>query len=294
MKSILVTMVLAAGWWAAAAAHAAPLRPAELPPEYAALIQPAPSGALPELPPLPPPARSVRLVWDKVPLPVDLRVGTERLMTFPEPIRLGLPAGLTAAQLRVQIIGSTAYLLAQQPFGPARVQVQALESNQTYLVDLTATRHAVASLPVEVFAPAAPAAAPVSAPAPPAEAPQQDYVTLTQMAATHLYAPERLLQTPDGVYRTAVRGVPGVELLRGAAVEATPVIGWRSGDLYVTAVKLVNRTALDLVLDPRTVRGDWLACTFHHARLFAGGDARDTSAAYLISARPFEEALHAR
>ena len=63
---------------------------------------------------------------------------------------------------------------------------------------------------------------------------------------------------------------------------------------YVTAVKLRNLTGGDVVLDPRRLRGDWLTCAFQHARLAAHGDWRDTTSAYLISARPYEEALDGR
>jgi len=42
------------------------------------------------------------------------------------------------------------------------------------------------------------------------------------------------------------------------------------------------------------LRGAWLTCAFQHARLTAHGDWRDTTSAYLISARPYEEALDGR
>jgi hypothetical protein len=61
--------------------------------------------------------------------------------------------------------------------------------------------------------------------------------------------------------------------------------------LYVTAVKLTNRWKKPQVLDPRTLRGQWLAATFQHSRLLPAGDDADTTAVYLVSARPFEESL---
>jgi len=41
------------------------------------------------------------------------------------------------------------------------------------------------------------------------------------------------------------------------------------------------------VLDPRQLRGNWLAATFQHARLLPVGGVADSTAVYLISALPF-------
>jgi hypothetical protein len=82
-----------------------------------------------------------------------------------------------------------------------------------------------------------------------------------------------------------------VELVHGGAIEATPLVAWRSGGLYVTAVKLTNRTHQPQTLDPRNLRGAWLTATFQHHRLLPKGDEADTTAVYLISARPFEVSL---
>jgi hypothetical protein len=79
--------------------------------------------------------------------------------------------------------------------------------------------------------------------------------------------------------------------VRGGAVEAVPLISWRHRGLYVTAVRLQNQAPEASVLDPRDLRGEWLAATFQHARLLAHGDEADTTAVYLLSRRPFGESL---
>ena len=65
-------------------------------------------------------------------------------------------------------------------------------------------------------------------------------------------------------------------------------MAWRANGLYVTAVKLTNRTELPQTLDPRDLQGTWLSATFQHHRLLPMGDEADTTAVYLISARPFD------
>ena len=82
-----------------------------------------------------------------------------------------------------------------------------------------------------------------------------------------------------------------VALVRGGAIDARPLVAWRAGDLYVTAVRLCNRTSQARILDPRDLRGAWLTATFQHHRLLPAGDEADSTAVYLISARPFETAL---
>ena len=64
-----------------------------------------------------------------------------------------------------------------------------------------------------------------------------------------------------------------------------------AGELTVTAVKLKNLTAGELILDPRNLRGRWQTATFQHNLLLPQGSLRDTTAAYLISTAPFEEVM---
>jgi integrating conjugative element protein (TIGR03749 family) len=111
-------------------------------------------------------------------------------------------------------------------------------------------------------------------------------VTLTRFAAQQLYAPARLLKPASGIVRVPV---PTGEfpLVRGGEVAAHALIGWRSGERYVTAVKLTNASKTPIVLDPRSLRGEWLTAAFQHNRLLPAGSEADTTAAYLISARPF-------
>ncbi len=97
----------------------------------------------------------------------------------------------------------------------------------------------------------------------------------------------------ENAERVEAAGTPPANRAMGAAIEATPLASWADETgLYVTAVRLRNRTHRAVILDPRTaLRGEWLAATFQHARLFPHGHEADTTAVYLISARPFADAL---
>jgi len=233
-----------------------------------------------------------RIPWRKVPIELVLPVGTERRIDFPGPVRIGLPESLSPL-LRVQSVADSVYLLAHGPFGPTRVMVRAIDSGRIYLLDLSASEApGTSDQPVVILDPEAEGADDPSdrVGGETSTGPSYGYVALTRFAAQQLYAPTRLLHDPPGVVRVPVRRDP-VALVRGGMVSAEPLVAWRAGGLYLTALKLTNRTAEPLTLDPRTLRGDWLTATFQHGRLQPAGNETDATAVYLISARPFETAL---
>jgi integrating conjugative element protein (TIGR03749 family) len=230
-----------------------------------------------------------RIPWQKTPIPIDLQVGRERLVHFPGAVTIGIPAALDGL-IRIQSIAGTVYLLARQPFASTRLVVRGIDDGRVYLLDLSATLEGAAGGPLEIFAPDTKPAEQGEGAPDPSGAPAYGYVTLTRFAAQQLYAPARLLSELPGVVRVPVKREP-VLLLRGDAVEAMPLIAWRAGDLYLTAVKLTNTTRRPQTLDPRNLRGQWLAATFQHNRLHAAGTEADRTVVYLISARPFAASL---
>ncbi len=230
-----------------------------------------------------------RIAWRKTPIAIELQVGTEQLVHFPGAVKVGMPPQLQGA-LSIQSIAGTAYLLAHQPFSSARVIVRGLDDGQVYLLDLSASAESAEKAPIEIFLPDQPPADRQETGSAPPAPPQYGYVSLTRYAAQQLYAPARLLKELPGVVREPVKREP-VALVRGGAVEAVPLIAWRAGDLYLTAVKLTNKTDRPQTLDPRTLRGSWLTAAFQHNRLHAAGSEADRTVVYLVSARPFASSL---
>lgn len=228
-----------------------------------------------------------RVPWDKRPITVDLTAGEERMVHFRAPVSVGVPAGLDQL-LRTQTVNGTVYLLASTAFPKTRVFVRELDGGQVYLLDVSATADGGRSDPITVFIDESNTVYDSSGQN--TSSRQHGYVSLTRFAAQQLYAPLRLLSAEPGIVRQPVRQV-ALELVPGNGVEATPLAAWRAGSLYITAVKLTNRRKKAQVLDPRTLRGHWLSATFQHARLLPAGDDADTTAVYLVSARPFEESL---
>ena len=228
---------------------------------------------------------SAHRVWDKQPIVVSLSVAHERRVQFRAPVSVGVPASLESA-LRVQSVNGTVYLQSYRPFPSTRLLVRELDGGQTYLLDVHATDSGALQPPMLVHLPLddTPVQPGIKTAGPPG------YVRLTRFIAQQLYAPERLIEAVPGAQRVPLQTEP-VALLPGSAVQATPLLAWRAGDLHVTAVKLRNLSHRPLILDPRRLYGRWLSATFQHARLLPSGSDADTTAVYLVSAQAFAASL---
>ncbi len=234
-----------------------------------------------------------RIQWRKTPIPITLSVGEERMVHFRRPVSVGLPATLESV-LRTQTVNGTVYLMAKAAFGSTRVIVREIDSGQVYLFDLSASSGTTSgatsgnTLPIVVTLDEVGSAETRLAET--EGSAQHGYVSLTRYAAQQLYAPMRLLSSVPGIVRVPIQQ-ESVALVPGNSTEAKPLVAWRAGHLYVTAVKLTNRSVKAQTLDPRTLRGAWLSAAFQHARLLPAGDEADTTAVYLVSAQPFRASL---
>jgi len=232
------------------------------------------------------PLTKERVAWNKVPIEVLLTVGVERQIAFPAPVKLGVPASLKT-KIRAQSVSDTVYLQATSAFDPTRLVVQNREGGHTFLLDVAASDSGPPTPPLEIFHPDSESEiTAVTNPDGGLGRGHADPVTLTRFAAQQLYAPARLLKPSPGIVRVPV---PRAEfaLVRGGEVSARPLIGWRSGERYVTAVKLTNTSSNPVVLDPRALRGEWLTAAFQHNRLLPAGREAEMTVVYLVSTRPF-------
>jgi general secretion pathway protein D len=124
---------------------------------------------------------------------------------------------------------------------------------------------------------------------------KQAYAELTRFAAKAVRQPVAPGEVPQGV-RPENLGAEQetVALLAEAGVDATPLQGWRKGDLYVTAVEVKNRLRLPVTVDHTRIYGRWLAATIEKPRLAERGEEGDLTHLYVISAEPFRDALARR
>ena len=228
-----------------------------------------------------------RIEWKKAPIRLELVVGQEQRVEFPATVKVGVPASVQGV-LRTQSVNGMVYLLAHAAFGSNRLMVRELDSGRIYLFDVTATEEGGPGHPIKIYVTGDKGSeSDQAAGGHEPEQEQPDYIQLTRFAAQQLYAPVRLVKDRLGIVRVPVSR-DSVDLYHGGTVEAVPLVAWRANGLYVTAIKLTNRTEQAQTLDPRHLRGTWLTATFQHHRLFPKGDEADTTAVYLISARPFD------
>ena len=225
-----------------------------------------------------------RIEWKKAPIRLELVVGQEQRIEFPATVKVGVPASVQGV-LRTQSVNGMVYLLAHTSFGSNRLMVRELDSGRIYLFDVTATENGGPGHPIQIYLTGEQGSEKDQAIGG-HEKERPDFIQLTRFAAQQLYAPVRLVKDQPGIVRVPVSRDP-VDLYHGGSVEGAPLVAWRAKGLYITAVKLTNRTEQALTLDPRNIRGTWLTATFQHHRLFPKGDEADTTAVYLISARPF-------
>lgn len=253
------------------------------------------------------PAQAVELVrWERIPLPVTLHVGEERIVFVEKNVRVGFPPALNE-KLRVQSTGGAVYLRAESAFAQTRLQLQDVESGEILLLDVTATAGKGALEPVRVVysgevtsqrnqqsvkhsgdtrsveedtLPESPAngrrkAKPrYNAPLP---------VVLTRYAAQNLYAPLRTVEAVPAVQSLPL-ALPKTlsALYPSEPLAAMPLAGWRVADYSVVAVKLTNQSGHKVVLDPRRLQGQFVSASFQHQWLGAKGTPEDTTTAYLV------------
>jgi integrating conjugative element protein (TIGR03749 family) len=116
-------------------------------------------------------------------------------------------------------------------------------------------------------------------------------VSLTRFAIHALYAPKRLLVTPEGVHRTPMETEKQVSLFHGASIDAMPIASWHTGALYVTAVELKNLTTHPVSINLNQVIGNWQTAAVYPSNQLKPRDVHETSTLFLVSDKPFQTAL---
>ena len=233
-----------------------------------------------------------RVIWDKQPIEVIIKPNAEKMVVLPtSSARVKIPAAITAS-LNTLSNDGVIYWTASEEFSSKRILIQDTDNNKTIVLNLTSDMEQGTDTPLAVLYKKDQSQQSTSE----TETSQQQnntygYETLTRVAAKHLYAPNRLISVPPNMHRVQVKQIPDSHLIRGHMIEMTPVISFSNAGLYVTAVKLTNMQRSKVSLDPRDIRGKWLAATFQHGSLGAAGSMTDTTALYLISKRPFWESF---
>jgi len=231
------------------------------------------------------------LRWERLPLPVTLHVGEERVIFTDREMKVGVPANLKE-RLRVQSANGAVYLRSSVPLQGVRVQLHDLERGTLVMLNVTAIEPDGASAlpPLKIVIEPEAETQKTKAPAPITTPITQEQkglpvpILLTRHASQNLYAPLRAIEPVSGISRTPLRsGLDLSSLMPALPVHCRAVAAWKMGDTTVTAVLIRNTSQRTLELEARQLQGDFVAATLQHLHLEPKGSAEDTTAAYLVT-----------
>jgi integrating conjugative element protein (TIGR03749 family) len=234
-------------------------------------------------------------VWNKVPISFVVPVNQERMLVFPGKVDFkNLDARLTADKVSILNNDGTLYIQAKQSFPAIRVPITLKETGHTILVDISASPNADGT-PLEVVLPSENQTGEGSSGASAAQKNSSEaihYVTLMRYAIQHLYAPERLIVEDSRITRSPMYTTRNIDLFYDKNVLAMPLIAWLGGDYTITAILIKNNENHSIDLDPRKIRGQWIAASFYPTnQLKKAGSRQDRTTLFLLSDRPFQDAL---
>ncbi|AOV10009.1 MULTISPECIES: TIGR03749 family integrating conjugative element protein [Enterobacteriaceae] len=242
--------------------------------------------------------------WERIPLPIPLAVGKERVLFVDKNVRVGFPPALND-KLRVQSSGGAVYLKADSAFPQTRLQLQDVESGEFILLDVTAAENgptepvrlvysgdvtSVSSDKDNAVATGEESSTPgadngtqtkrkpvkYNAPLP---------IVLTRYAAQSLYGPVRTVEAVPGIHPVNPHLPKRITTLYPSEpVAVTPLGGWGIGRRNVVALKVQNTASRKIVLDPRNLQGQFVTATFQHRFLGPVGTPEDTTTLYLVTA----------
>ncbi|QMD26694.1 TIGR03749 family integrating conjugative element protein [Citrobacter freundii] len=247
------------------------------------------------------PAQAVELVkWERIPLPVALHVGQERIVFVNRNVRVGFPPELKG-KLRVQSSGGAVYLQPGGQFARTRLVLQDVENGEMILLDISAEEGKNVLEPVSLVyqgevssstgdsdVAATDSKTPTTGERKPTTREKKSTtplpVALTRYAAQSLYAPSRTIEPLPGVHTISL-ALPDTltSLLSSESVEIKPLAAWGLQGYSVVALTLRNQRAEKVVLDPRRLQGSFYSATFQHRWLGASGTPEDTTTVYLVT-----------
>lgn len=241
------------------------------------------------------------VVWNKVPIAIQLPIGHEKIISFPSGIQPFLPEDLLRKGALKSINNDgTLYLIASQSFSNKMAEIKLNDTNgDVILLNLSASKTANKDQ-ISVLLSKSRETSKNQDASQSGNSQQEDKSIgdMVRWVAQQLYAPKRLLTRPNWIFRTPMHTERFVSLYRGAVVSAMPLSSWRSGDYYITAVLLRNvQKGQSVVLRHSMIRGNWIAVSFFRLShlnpsvLTPARTVTDSTTAIMVSSVPFDEAL---
>lgn len=227
------------------------------------------------------------------PLKITLPIGQDRIIQFPaKKIAVNFDQAVLTDDIFSHVnTNGVLYLRAKAPFETHQLWVQLLDdpNGRMVLIDLDASKQGSANVVSVVLddTPNDPNHPDYQAPKKPAAL---DEIEFYRFAVQQLYSPQRVLTHPPQVTRVPMKTQDVVALYEG--VTAMPLISWKSGERYVTAVLLRNDQATKQTINRERLRGDWdKVFLFPLKTLAPTGTREDSTTAFIVSRSPFNHVI---
>ncbi|RUQ85134.1 TIGR03749 family integrating conjugative element protein [Legionella septentrionalis] len=224
------------------------------------------------------------LVWEKIPLTIQLPINQERLVQFPQAIKV-MDQQLTS-NVEILKVKDSLYMKAKEPFKEGRLIVQLLPDGEVIILNLKADEKIKNANPIIIEVDSAEGQVGTTS-----SLYEYNAIQLTRFAIQSLYSPERVLEIPEGIHRTPMQTHKTIPLFYGASVEAHPLASWRGGDLYVTAVEVKNLLSKSVHLQFSNLIGHWQAASFYPTNELMPRNHHESTTVFLVSEQPFPSAL---
>ncbi len=223
------------------------------------------------------------VIYQGVPIPVELPLNVESRVHFEESVEIGLPSALTL-KLDVSSVHGVVYLTATQPFMRQRVALKGVQSGRFVLLDVSSTQ-APGSVK-DLFIRADESSAPQIDSQPLTAAQVMRYVTRLTLA------PRRPKSEGSTINRVAIAVAPNT-IYRNVAVASTLLAAWRSNKWLAIAIELRNESDDSVRLSPHDVNGFWRSAGFLHTRLLPRGKRGSQTVMFLVGSHDaLAEKLH--
>ncbi len=225
------------------------------------------------------------VLWDKTPIQLSLPLNQERMIRFP--LNINLIDSELDQNVSVLKVQDALYLNAHDVFNNKRMVVQLMPEGEVIILNLSASKDTHTITPVQIIMEEKNDKTTESS-SPDANL---NAITLTRFAIQSLYSPERLLVIPAGVTRTPMQTERHINLMYGASVQAKPLISWRGGDLYITAIEFKNILNHEISLNAERLMGQFQTAVFYPSNTLKARTQADTTTLFVITDKPFNEAL---
>ena len=258
-----------------------------------------------------PGAMARTVVWDKTVIELELIVGVEQIVIFPEDAAVGLPAPLANKTLfRTLFTGQTAYWTAMQAFDVQRIKAR-LDSGEYVLFDVTAKVEKAPPASAERLQVVMQGDGTLQAMGE-GVTPASDEISratlfeVLRYAVQDIYSPARLVGAVPGIRAIplALKGNYNRLYNQGQhkGLVILPYKAWSVDGLYVTAFIVSNGHSHAVLLDNRKVMHTtearrngvgphFMASAFFSFQVARRGEPGDRTTLFVVTDRPIQNVI---